>query len=132
MSRNPKNTQEQDNLNNTTNLNNTRDEERTIPEIDRKQEFDELDKLQELSKKDIEGTSSISNSSIFLFLNKLPRWLKALLKYFALYFIGLFIVKVIGYNSNIIQEIYNHSNFYLVWFLKLYCILNLLVIIYFI
>ena len=64
--------------------------------------------------------------------NKLPSWLKAILKYSALYFISLFIIKVIGYKSNIINEIYLQFAVYIVWFLKLYCILNLLVLIYFI
>jgi hypothetical protein len=92
----------------------------------------ELEGTGSIRKNEIEGTSSISKSSFFLFLNKLPSWLKAILKYMALYFIGLFIVKVFGYNSNIINEISSQFAVYLVWFLKLYCILNLLVLIYFI
>jgi len=96
----------------------------------------ELEGTGSVRKFEIEGTSSISKSSFFLFLNKLPSllksWLKAILKSLALYFIGLFIVKVIGYNSNIINEISSQFSVYLVWFLKLYCILNLLVLIYFI
>lgn len=92
----------------------------------------ELESTSSVRKNEIEGTSSISKSSFFLFLNKLPSWLKAILKYIALYFIGLFIVKVFGYNSNIINEISSQFSVYLAWFLKLYCILNLLVLIYFI
>jgi len=88
---------------------------------------------------ELEGSSSpqvastvsqegISSSS--LFLNKLPSplqaWLKVLLKYIALYFIMLIIVKVIGYNSTIIRDTYNQFGVYLVYFLKLFCILNFL------
>jgi hypothetical protein len=90
----------------------------------------------------LEGTSSDSNtgtegsslvrSSFFLFLNRLPSWLKSILNYTALWFIGLFIVKVIGYNSNIITEISSQFNVYLLYILKTYCILNFLVFIYFI
>jgi hypothetical protein len=90
----------------------------------------ELEGTDAVKKNEIEGTSS--KSSFFLFLNKIPSWLKAILKYFALYFIGLFIVKIIGYNSNIINEISSQFAIYLTWFLKLYCILNFLVLIYFI
>jgi hypothetical protein len=82
---------------------------------------------------DLEGASSISSSSsFFLFLNKLPSWLKAVLKYIALYFILWFIVSVIGYNSNIIQELSSQFYFYLVYFLKFWTILNFLVVIYYI
>jgi len=82
---------------------------------------------------ELEVTSSVSSSSsLFLFLNKLPSWLKVLLKYLALYLIILIIVKVIGYNSNIIREIHSQFNVYLVYFLKLFCILNFLVVIYYI
>jgi hypothetical protein len=81
---------------------------------------------------EIEGSKSLSKSSFFLFLNKIPSWLKIILKYFAMYFIGLFIVKVFGYNSNILTEISSQFSVYLIWFLKLYCILNFLVLIYFI
>ena len=62
----------------------------------------ELEGIDSVNKTEIEGTSTISSNSLFLFLNKLPSWLKIILKYLALYFIGLFVVKVIGYNSNII------------------------------
>ena len=65
------------------------------------------------------ASSSSSSLSFFLFLNKLPPWLQALLKYIALYFIGLFIVKVFGYNSKILSEIYGQFNIYLVYFLKI-------------
>jgi hypothetical protein len=65
---------------------------------------------------EIEWTSTISSNSLFLFLNKLPSWLKIILKYLAYYFIGLFIHNVNGYH---------------VYFLKLCCILNLFVIIYY-
>jgi len=82
-----------------------------------------------VKKNEIEG---ISKSSLFLLLNKLPSWLKAILKYTALYFIGLFIIKVFGYQSNIINEIYFQVAVYLIWFLKIYLILNLLVLIYFV
>lgn len=82
-----------------------------------------------VSNNELEGTSS---SSFFLFLNKLPSWLKAILKYIAFYFIGLFIVNVIGYKSNIIRELSSQSNVYLLYFLKIWAILNFLVIIYFI
>ena len=94
----------------------------------------------ETAKIGIEGTSSVStteldsatNSSFFLFLNKLPRWLKSILKYIAFYIIGLFIVKVLGFNSTIITEIYLNSNVYIIFLLKIWTILNLFVIIYFI
>ena len=92
----------------------------------------ELEGSGSVRKTEIEGTSSISKSSFFLFLNKLPSWLKVILKYIALYFIGLFILKVFGYNSNIVPEIYSQFSVILEWFLKIYCILNLFVLIYFI
>ena len=86
-----------------------------------------------VSQTELEGTNSVGSSNfLFLFLNKLPSWLKAILKYLALYLIGLFIVKVIGYKSNIITEISSQFNVYLGFFLKFYCILNFLVIIYYI
>jgi hypothetical protein len=74
----------------------------------------ELEGTGSVKKNEIEGTSSIGKSSFFLFLNKFPYWLKAILKYLALYFIGLFIVKIIGYNSNIINEISSQFSVYLV------------------
>ena len=77
------------------------------------------------------ASSSSSSLSFFLFLNKLPPWLKALLKYIALYLIGLFIVKVFGYNSNIFSEIYSQLNIYLVYLLKIWTILNFFVVIYY-
>ena len=78
------------------------------------------------------GTSTIiSNSFLFLILNKLPRWLKALLKYIAIYLILLFIVNVIGYKSNIVLEISSNFFVYLVYFLKIWSILNFFVVIYF-
>jgi hypothetical protein len=83
------------------------------------------------NKNEIEGSSSINKSSFFLFLNKLPSWLKVILKYFAIYFIGLFIVKVIGYNSNIITDIQSQFNIYLLIYIKIFTILNFFVIIYF-
>jgi hypothetical protein len=93
----------------------------------------ELEATSSVSKNELEGTSTVSGTnSLFLFLNKLPSWLKVILKYIALYFIGLFIVKVIGYNSNIITEISSQFSVYLGYYLNLFCILNFLVIIYFI
>ena len=83
----------------------------------------------------LEGTitnSASSSSSLFLFLNKLPSWLKIILKYIALSLIITFITTVIGYKSTIIVEIYSQFYIYLGYFLKLYCVLNFLVIIYFI
>lgn len=70
------------------------------------------------------GSSSINkNNSYFLFLNKflnkLPRWLKAMLKYIVLYLIGMFILSVIGYKSNILIEIYSQFYVYLGIFLKI-------------
>ena len=59
-------------------------------------------------------------------------WLKTILKYIALYFILLFIVNVIGYKSTIIIDIYNNFLVFGVYFLKLFSILNFLVVIYFI
>jgi hypothetical protein len=81
----------------------------------------ELEGTGSVRKNEIEGISyanSISKSSFFLFLNKLPSCLKAILKYTALYFIGTSIVKVLGYNSNIINEISSQFAFYLEWYLK--------------
>jgi hypothetical protein len=62
----------------------------------------------------------------------LKSWLKTILKYIALYFILLFIVNVIGYKSTIIIDIYNNFLVFGVYFLKLFSILNFLVVIYFI
>lgn len=80
-----------------------------------------------------EGTSSVnsSSSSLFLFLNKLPPWFKAVLKYIALYFILWFIASVIGYNSNILQELSSNFNVYFVYFLKIWTILNFLVVLFY-
>jgi hypothetical protein len=78
------------------------------------------------------NNNSISKSSFFLFLNKLPSWLKAILKYIALYCIGKSIVKVLGYNSNIFNEISSQFAVYIEWYLKIFWVLNLLVLIYFI
>ena len=81
---------------------------------------------------DLEGNSSInSSSSFFLFLNKLSPWLKVVLKYIALYFILWFIASVIGYNSNILQELSSNFNVYLLYFLKLWTILNFLVVLFY-
>jgi hypothetical protein len=91
----------------------------------------ELEGSGSIRKTEIEGTSTISSNSLFLFLNKLPSWLKIILKSVALYFISLFVVKVIGYNSNIVVEIYSQFFVYLEYFLKIYCILNFFVIIYY-
>lgn len=91
-----------------------------------------LEGLDSVSKTEIEGTSSISRNSLFLFLNKLPNWIKKILRYIAPYLIVYFIISVIGYKSNIIVEIYSQFDIYLGYFLKLYCILNFFVIIYFI
>lgn len=44
----------------------------------------------------------------------------------------LIFVKVIGYNSNIISDIYLQIGLYTIYFLKLFCILNFLLRIYFI
>lgn len=79
-----------------------------------------------------EGTSSgISNSSFFLFLNKLPTWIKVILRYIAFSLIFTFITSVIGYNSNILHEISSQFNVYLLYFLKLYSILNFCVVLYY-
>lgn len=76
--------------------------------------------------------STVSNKSwLFLILNKLPPWLKAVLKYIGLYFIFLFIVKVMGYNSNIIRDISSQFFVYYVYFLKIGCILNFFVVLYY-
>ena len=83
----------------------------------------------------LEGTgsnSASSSSSLFLFLNKLPGWMKVILRYLAICLILTFITSVIGYKSNVIAEIYSQFYIYLGYFLKLYCVLNFLVIIYFI
>jgi len=86
-----------------------------------------------VSNNELEGSSSVSSSfSLFLLFNKLPSWLKAILKYLASYCILLIIVKIIGYKSNIVLEIYSQFYFILGYFLKIWCILNILVIIYFI
>ena len=81
-------------------------------------------------------TSRTSSSSFCIFLKKLPSllksWLKAILNYLALYFIGLVILNVMGVKTNTILEIYSNLTVYLGYFLKLYLILNILVIIYFI
>src|ERR1700728_385454 len=79
----------------------------------------ELEGTGSVRKNEIEGISdanSISKSSFFLFLNKLPSWLKTILKYIALYFIGKSIVKVLGYNSNIINEISSQFDVILEWY----------------
>ena len=89
---------------------------------------------------DLEGSSSalasggapLISSSLFLFFNKLPSWLKILLKYIALYFLMLIIVSVIGYKSTIIVDIYSKLGVFQVYFFKLFCILNFLVVIYYI
>lgn len=91
----------------------------------------ELEGIDSNSKTEIEGTSTIRRNYLFLLLNKLPSWLKIILKYILYYFIGLFIIKVIGYNSNIIEEIYSQFDVYLGYYLKFFCILNFFVIIYF-
>ena len=75
------------------------------------------------------GAPLISSS---LFFNKLPSCLKILLKYIAIYFIMLIIVSVIGYKSTIIVDIYSHLGVFQVYFFKLFCILNFLVVIYYI
>lgn len=83
---------------------------------------------------ELEGTVSnkeSSSSSFFLFLNKLPSWIKTVLKYIAFYFLITFITSVIGYNNNIIEVVGAQFYLYLVFFLKLYTILNFLVVIYF-
>lgn len=81
---------------------------------------------------ELEAASSVSSSSsLFLFLNKLPRWLKAILKYITLYFIGLIFVKILDYNTNIAADIYSQFNVILIYFLKLWTIFNLIVVIYF-
>ena len=85
-----------------------------------------------IGNNELEGTSSVnSSSSLFLFLNKLPPWLKAVLKYIALYFILWFIASVIGYNSNILRELSSNFNVYLVYFLKIWTILNFFVVLYY-
>lgn len=85
-----------------------------------------------IGNNELEGTSSVNSSlSFFLFLNKLPPWLKAVLKYIALYFILWFITSVIGYNSNIIRELSSNFNVYLLYFLKIWTILNFLVVLYY-
>ena len=78
------------------------------------------------------ASSAISNSSLFLFLKKLPSWIKVILKYIAISIIITFITSVIGYKSNIISEITSQINMYLVIILKFYSILNFLVFLYFI
>jgi len=86
-------------------------------------------------RNNLEGTgtsSASSSSSLFLFFNKLPGWIKIILRYLAFTIIFTFITSVIGYKSSIITEIYSQFYIYLGYFLKLYCILNFLVIIYFI
>ena len=81
---------------------------------------------------DTETGAPLISSSLFLFFNKLTSWLKILLKYIALYFIMLIIVSVIGYKSTIIVGIYSHLGVFQVYFFKLFCILNFLVVIYYI
>ena len=78
------------------------------------------------------NSTSISQNSLFLFLNKLPKWLKIILKYIAISFIFSFITGVIGYKSTILIDISNQFHIYLGYFIKLYAILNLLVVIYYI
>jgi hypothetical protein len=76
---------------------------------------------------DLDGAnSSSSSSSFFLFLNKLPSWLKIILKYIAFSVIITFITSVIGYKSNILAEVYSQLNTYFIIFFKLYSILNFL------
>ena len=85
--------------------------------------------------KNLEGTgasSGSSSSSLFLFLNKLPNWIKIILKYVALYLILVFITSVIGYKSTILVEIFSQFPIYLGYYLKLFGILNFFVIIYYI
>ena len=78
------------------------------------------------------GTSSTSSSSsFFLILNKLPNWVKIILRYIALFLIITFITSIIGYKSTIIVDIYSQFYIYLGYFLKLYSILNSLVILYY-
>jgi hypothetical protein len=73
-----------------------------------------------VSNNELEGSSSVSSSfSLFLLFNKLPSWLKAILKYLASYCILLIIVKIIGYKSNIVLEIYSQFYFILGYFLKI-------------
>jgi len=76
-------------------------------------------------------SSGSSSSSFFIFFNKLPSLLKIFLKYVVLSFIIIFITSVIGYNSNILSEVASQFNIYLAFFLKLYSILNFLVVWYF-
>src|SRR5271156_3694302 len=78
------------------------------------------DSVRKIEIEGISDANSISKSSFFLFLNKLPSWLKTILKYIALYFIGKSIVKVLGYNSNIINEISSQFAVYLEWYLKFF------------
>jgi len=75
--------------------------------------------------KDKELKNSNSSSSLFLFLNKLLKWIKIILRYIAVYLILIVILSVIGYSQS---QFY----IYLGYFLKTWAILNFLVIIYFI
>ena len=79
-----------------------------------------------------ENSKVNSSSSLFLFYNKLPRWLKAVLKYLALYLILLFILNVLGFESKMLIEISSQFHLYLGYFIKVWAILNFLVIIYYI
>ena len=89
------------------------------------------DSIRKIDTEGIRDANSISKSSFFFFLNKLPSWLKTILKYIALYYIGKSIVKVLGYNSNIINEIYSQFAVYLEWYLKFFWVLNFLILIYY-
>ena len=80
----------------------------------------------------VDSSSTLSSSSLFLLFNKLPSWLRVILKYVVLYYITIFILGVIGYNSTIIKDIYSYGGVFLIYFLKLFCILNFLVAIYYI
>ena len=75
-----------------------------------------------------ESSSGISKSSFFLFLNKLPSWLKVILKYIVYSLIITFITSIIGYKSNILSEIALHFSMYLVIILKIFAILNFFVL----